>query len=185
MGKQCRAIPASQRIKEIEQGVIREIIETIRDPAETQRRAFDLVKFASEEILIIFPTAGAFYLQEHLGMMRLLKEAALERGVKIRLLVGRKGTVATEIEKLRRNLETMDIQPLETSLQTMLLVIVVDKRLSLAIELKDDREDAYEAIGLATYSNSDSTVLTYVSIFENLWIQRELRKGRRGTASQA
>jgi two-component system, OmpR family, sensor histidine kinase VicK len=178
------AIPARQRIKEIEQGIIREIIETIRDPPETQRRAFDLVKFASEEILIIFPSVRAFYIQKRLGLMKLLTEAALERGVKIRLLVGKDGLVMTEIEKLRRSLETIDIQPLETALQTMLLVIVVDNRLSLSIELRDDMEDLYDAIGLATYSNSESTVLTYSSIFENLWIQGELRKEKRGTASQ-
>ena len=178
------AIPARQRIKEIEQGIIREIIETIRDPVETERRAFDLVKFASEEILIIFPTVRAFYIQERLGLMKLLTEAALERRVKIRLLVGKDGLVTTEIEKLRRSLETIDIQPLETALQTMLLVIVVDKRLSLSIELREDVEDLYEAIGLTTYSNSESTVLTYASIFENLWIQRELRKEKRGTTSQ-
>jgi two-component system, OmpR family, sensor histidine kinase VicK len=178
------AIPARQRIKEIEQGIIREIIETIRDPPETQRRAFDLVKFASEEILIIFPSVRAFYIQKRLGLMKLLTEAALERGVKIRLLVGKDGLVMTEIEKLRRSLETIDIQPLETALQTMLLVIVVDNRLSLSIELRDDMEDLYDAIGLATYSNSESTVLTYSSIFENLWIQGELCKEKRGTASQ-
>jgi two-component system, OmpR family, sensor histidine kinase VicK len=39
----AEAIPAKQRIKEIEQGVIREIIETIRDPAEMKKRAFDLL----------------------------------------------------------------------------------------------------------------------------------------------
>ena len=178
------AIPARERIKEIEQGIIREIIETIRDPTETQGRAFDLVKFASEEILIIFPTVRAFYVQERLGLMKLLTEAALERGVKIRLLVGNDGLVMTEIEKLRRRLETIDIQPIETALQTMLLVIVVDKRLSLSIELRDDVEDLYDAIGLTTYSNSESTVLTYASIFENLWIQRELRKEKKGTASK-
>ena len=32
-----------------------------------------------------------------------------------------------------------------------------------------------EAIGLATHSNSESTVLTYISIFETLWTQAELR----------
>ena len=177
------AIPAKQRIKEIEHGVIREIIETIRDPAETLKRAFDLVKFASDEILIIFPTAKAFYIQEGLGLMKLLTEAARERGVRIRLLVGRDSLVPVEIEKLRRNWATMDIQPLQTDLQTMLLLIVVDKTLSLAIELKDNVEDLHDLhdtiIGLATYSNSESTVLTYASIFENQWIQRELRKGRR------
>ncbi|MFL6494038.1 MAG: hypothetical protein ACJ70N_04455 [Nitrososphaera sp.] len=63
--------------------------------------------------------------------------------------------VSTEIEKLRRNWEMMDIQPFETALQTMLLVIVVDNALSLVIELKDEveekeKEDLHEAIGLAT-----------------------------------
>ena len=177
------AIPARQRIKEIEQGIVREIIETIRDPTETQRRAFDLVKSASAEILIIFPTVRAFHIQERLGLMKLLTEAASKRGVMIRLLVGNDGLVMTEIEKLRRSLETIDIQPLETALQTMLLVIVVDNRLSLSIELRDDVEDLYDAIGLATYSNSESTVLTYASIFENLWIQRELRKEKKGNTS--
>jgi hypothetical protein len=50
----------------------------------------------------------------------------------------------------------------------------------LIIELKDDTaESSDEAIGLATYSNSDATVFSYISIFENLWIQTELHKRRR------
>ena len=119
-------------------------------------------------------------------MMKLLTEAARERGVRIRLLVGRDSPTQTEIEKLRRNWETIDIQPLKTALRTMLLVIVVDKALSLAIELKDNVEQhLHDTIGLATYSNSESTVSTYASIFENQWMQRELRKGTRGTVSRA
>jgi signal transduction histidine kinase len=42
-------------------------------------------------------------------------------------------------------------------------------------ELKDDtKDDSYEAVGMATYSNSKSVVLSYVSIFESLWKQSEL-----------
>ena len=33
------------------------------------------------------------------------------------------------------------------------------------------KHNSNEAIGLATYSNSESTVLSYASIFETLWIQ--------------
>ncbi len=36
------------------------------------------------------------------------------------------------------------------------------------------KKASYEAMGLATYSNSKSTVLSYVSIFETLWMQTEL-----------
>jgi two-component system, OmpR family, sensor histidine kinase VicK len=179
-------IPAKQRIKEIEKGATREIIETIRDPFETKKRAFDLLKVASDEILIILPTAKALQIHEHLRLTHLLIEAARKRGVRVRLLLGRDGPIQAEIEKLRRNWEMMDVQPLQAVVQTMLLVIVVDKALSLAIEIKDEgEEDLYDAIGLATYSNSESTVLTYSSIFENLWIQGELRKEKRKRASQA
>jgi hypothetical protein len=46
-------------------------------------------------------------------------------------------------------------------------------------ELKDDSRESFdEAIGLVTYSNSEATVFSYVSIFENLWIQIELHKGQ-------
>jgi signal transduction histidine kinase len=45
----------------------------------------------------------------------------------------------------------------------------------LVIEIRDDSKSRfYEAIGLSTYSNSKPGVLSYVSIFENLWIQTEL-----------
>jgi two-component system sensor histidine kinase VicK len=38
----------------------------------------------------------------------------------------------------------------------------------------DSKETSLEAIGLATYSNSKATVLSYASIFESLWNQTEL-----------
>ena len=45
------------------------------------------------------------------------------------------------------------------------------------VELKDDtKDDIKEAIGLATYLKYKSTVLSYVSIFDTLWKQSELRE---------
>jgi hypothetical protein len=45
----------------------------------------------------------------------------------------------------------------------------------VVVELKDDtKEDPYEAVGLATNSNSKSTILSYVTIFESFWRQAEL-----------
>jgi two-component system sensor histidine kinase VicK len=54
-------------------------------------------------------------------------------------------------------------------------IVVVDKKESLVFEKKDDsKENFIEAVGLATYSNSKPTVLSYVSIFESLWEQVQL-----------
>ncbi|MDF0680340.1 MAG: HAMP domain-containing sensor histidine kinase [Candidatus Nitrosocosmicus sp.] len=62
-------------------------------------------------------------------------------------------------------------------MQTKVSIVVIDKKYSLAVELKDDSKNTVaEAIGLVTYSNSKSTVLSYYSIFESLWKQTELYK---------
>jgi signal transduction histidine kinase/CheY-like chemotaxis protein len=51
----------------------------------------------------------------------------------------------------------------------------VDRKVSFVIELIDDTKATFEeSIGLATYSYSKSTALSYVSIFESLWKQTEL-----------
>jgi two-component system sensor histidine kinase VicK len=43
------------------------------------------------------------------------------------------------------------------------------------MELRDDSKTTFfEAIGLSTYSNSRAGVLSYVAIFENLWVQSDL-----------
>jgi two-component system, OmpR family, sensor histidine kinase VicK len=49
-----KAIPAKQRIKEIEKGAKREFVETIRDLSEIQKLSFDLIKSAEEEIFMLF-----------------------------------------------------------------------------------------------------------------------------------
>ena len=62
------------------------------------------------------------------------------------------------------------------------MTVIVDKELCLTAEVKDDdneHDSTIEVLGLATYSNSDSTVLSYASIFETLWIQAELKDKKR------
>ena len=71
--------------------------------------------------------------------------------------------------------ENIGIRYIQPHLQTKVTILIVDRKYSLAIELKDDtKQISTEAIGLATYSNSQSTVLSYASIFESLWTQTEL-----------
>src|SRR5215831_1238016 len=76
-----KAETANQRIREIEEGIKPNFIETIRDPYEVQKLAFELIKGARQEILVIFSTANAFQRQIKSGTVRFLKEASL-RGLK-------------------------------------------------------------------------------------------------------
>jgi two-component system, OmpR family, sensor histidine kinase VicK len=184
-----KAIPAKQRIKEVEEGAKREFVETIRDPSEIQKLGFDLIKASEEEILIIFSTANAFHRQIRGEVLKLLKEAAA-RGVKVRILVPMdKKIIRDEIAKQLQNLG-IDIRDNKKSMLAKVTTLVVDNALSLTVELKEDSketsEDEDEVIGLATHSNSDSIVLTYVSIFENMWMQQHRKKknGKEGRQEQ-
>lgn len=60
------------------------------------------------------------------------------------------------------------------------MLLIVDQSFSLAVELSEYSRDAKkesteeeDAMILASYSNSDSTVFAYASIFENLWMRAQ------------
>src|SRR5215218_5200181 len=146
--------------------------------------AFELVKSATYEILVIFSTANAFHRQERAGTMDLFKEAAAAEGrrVHIKILTPMDDIIKEKAQKFKEEQQQhqhhhhqIDIRNIEYPLQTKVTILLVDRKFSLTVELKDDtKETSYEAIGLATYSNSKPTVLSYVTIFDTLWKQVDL-----------
>ena len=69
----------------------------------------------------------------------------------------------------------IDIRHIKKVSETKATILIVDRKYSLVIELRDDNESTFEqAIGLSTYSTSRPGVLSYISIFESLWTQTEL-----------
>ena len=72
-----RATPADQKIKEIEEGDDLADIEVIRSSARVQDLYLNIVKAATKEILLIFPTTNAFIRQYKIGAVNLGKEAGL------------------------------------------------------------------------------------------------------------
>jgi two-component system sensor histidine kinase VicK len=174
-----KAIPAKQRIKEIEEGLKREFIETIRDPTEVQSIIPKLILSATEEIMLTFPTVKTFNRFQKEEMLDLLKSAATNNGIKIRILVDRDiEKQVKNIQQLIRECPNITVQHLNPSTKIQVITIIADRELSLVMELKNDsKESTNEALGLSTYSNSESTVLSYASIFETLWIQSEIAGG--------
>lgn len=171
-----KAIPVEQRIREIEEGIKPEVIETIREPKVIQERVFELIKSAREEILIIFSTSNAFRRQGKAGAAEFLIMTAKSKGVKVRILSPVDDYVRNIIDKVKGedNIK-IEIRNIEEPSQTKVSVLIVDRASSLSAELKNDsKETSLEAVGLATYSNSKPTVLSYASIFESLWDQTEL-----------
>jgi two-component system, OmpR family, sensor histidine kinase VicK len=74
----------------------------------------------------------------------------------------------------------LKIQHLESQQEfnvTTVTILVVDRKASLVIEKVDDSKESFiEAVGLSTYSTSEPTIMSYLSIFENFWNQLELYK---------
>jgi signal transduction histidine kinase len=175
-----KVIPTEQEIREIEKEESEKseniILQIIRDPAEVQKLGFELIRSAKEEISIIFSTANAFHRQIRVGGGQLLGEVTIaKRGLNIRILTPSDERIKELSSELKHHLKKIEVRHVEESLQSMVTVLIVDRKYSLSIEFKDDTKDSvYEAIGLATYSNSKSTVISYISIFESLWKQVDL-----------
>jgi two-component system, OmpR family, sensor histidine kinase VicK len=175
-----KVIPTEQEIREIEKEGSEKseniILQIIRDPDEVQKLGFELMRSAKEEISIIFSTANAFHRQIRVGGGQLLREVSrAKRGLNVRILTPPDERIKEVSSELKQELKKIEVRHVEESLQTKVIVLIVDRKYSLSIEFKDDTKDSvYEAIGLATYSNSKSTVISYISIFESLWKQVEL-----------
>src|SRR5215210_5343459 len=171
-----KAIPAEIRIREIEEGIKPEVIETIREPQVIQKRVFELLRSAKEEILIIFSTSNAFRRQKKAGALDLLIRTAKSKAVKVRILLPVDDYIKNAIDKIKSESKIgIEIRNIEEPLQTKVSVLIVDRASLLSAELKSDSKDtSLEAIGLAIYSNSKATVLSYTSIFESLWNQTYL-----------
>jgi two-component system sensor histidine kinase VicK len=178
------SIDAIDRINDIKEGVDLADIEVIPRSARTRLLYLELVKNAREEILFMFPSSNAFIRQEKMGAIPLAIEAAKKRAVKVRILVPYNEAVENrlklKIEELGRRPiynADIDVRYTEQTSGTMATILVVDRKVSLVMELRDDSKTTFdEAIGLSTYSNSKAGVLSYVAIFENLWVLTELYK---------
>ncbi len=171
-----QAVPAEQRIGELQDGITPQLIETIADPNRVQRLAMELIASSKNEILGMFSTSNAFKRQEQAGLTRLLTQTAKERDVQIRIMMPIDDAVKESIDRLKEEMqEKIEVRNIEPSLRTRISLMIADRRHSLSVEVRDDtKESSIEAMGLATYSNSKATVLSYASIFESLWNQAEL-----------
>ncbi|MGA8564618.1 MAG: HAMP domain-containing sensor histidine kinase, partial [Nitrososphaeraceae archaeon] len=170
-------IDAKSRIRDIEDGIETEGIEIIQNPTESLKIAYDIVKSARHEVLRIYPSVNALRRQIRAGAFRIFKEV-LEDGVKARILIPADEQQITELEsEITLVLPQLEIRSIDKSLQTSIGIIVVDRKKSLIIESRDDTKDNYyDAVGLAAYSNSRPIASSYASVFETLWKQAELYK---------
>jgi signal transduction histidine kinase len=166
---------AIDRIREIEKGVEPSDIEIIENPREAMKRAQQIIRLAKHEVLRIYPSLNTFRRHVRIGMIDLIQEV-LKNGAKVRILIpADEDQISQIVDEVVVESPQLEIRSIDKSLQTQMGVIVVDRKESLIVELRDDtKENYYDAAGLAAYSNSRPIALSYVSMFESLWKQGEL-----------
>jgi two-component system, OmpR family, sensor histidine kinase VicK len=188
-------IDANHRIKDIERGLEHYETKVIQNSERIQQLLVHLIKSAKQEILFILPTTNASYRQNKLGVIDLLLnktkiatiEAAAENSstndssssVKVRLLTPLSAIIESRLQKYTAKVHeknSFDYRSTDmTSPEIKATILIIDRKASLAIEVSDDLADNFvDAIGLATYSTSKPTVLSFISIFETLWMQTKL-----------
>ncbi|HEU4824516.1 MAG TPA: HAMP domain-containing sensor histidine kinase [Nitrososphaeraceae archaeon] len=196
-----------------------EVVSLIKDSIEVQKLIVQLIKSAQEDIALAVPTTATdiFFssqAQETSSyttsssfscsvFFQLIKDLALDnKKLNVRIVTNAKrlkkerGQDTQDIlSNLRQNedLPNIHVKYIEqdySSLNENMVILVVGRSASLAIELeeKDERQQegrgeleykrgsSYKMIKLATYSNNKSTVLSYISIFESLWKEIELNE---------
>jgi signal transduction histidine kinase len=155
---------------------IQDVIQIVEEPERIIKLGHDMIRSAKQEVLIMFSTANAFKRQISIGGPKLLQEVtSTKKDLAIRILTPADQETELASVALGAKFTNVDVRNMEVSLQSKVTVVVVDRELSLAVELKDDsKDDINEAVGSAVYSNCKSAAISYVAIFESLWKQVEL-----------
>jgi signal transduction histidine kinase len=167
-----KAEPLTQKLREIEEGIVPEFMESRNSPVDIQNKVFDLLNSAESEILVIMSTSKAFHRQTESGTFKLLKELGNTKPwIIIKILTPKDNEIERLITILNKpNFVVRCIEPL-----SKVSILVIDRKQSLVAETKDDTKQIIsEAVGFVTYSNSAPTVLSYVAIFDSIWKQTEI-----------
>ena len=173
-----KTIPTEEEINEINHELKKPDIRVINNPEEALKTADQLIKTAKNEILLLFSSANALFRRlikaDGLTTMRELIQAQKE--IKIRILTPFDEKISDLVNDLKK-FSNIEVKFLAEPLHLKVTIAVVDRSHSMAVELvNDDVDNSIDAMGLSTYSNSKSTVLYYVSIFESLWKQADIYK---------
>jgi two-component system, OmpR family, sensor histidine kinase VicK len=152
--------------------VLNTAIRVVSTPDRIRQQYLNLIKNASREILIVFPTINSIHRETSIGVMQELRNA-IKRGVRVRILSAEDDFIKGSLDDLRAC--GIVIRRIETPTENKFKMLIVDRSASLVVETKDDSKSLFqEAVGLATFSTSKATVLPYVTIFESFWREIDL-----------
>jgi two-component system sensor histidine kinase VicK len=167
-------VDARKRLDEIQRGLESSVVKIIENGHESMKVALDMVE-SGKEVLLMFSTPKAFIRQlDSEGLEKLKKVAGASPG-KVKILIPDDKGVRELTESLKDDLPSVEFRLMNETLKTKISILIVDRTKTMVFETKDDtKDDLYEALGIATYTESKPLAESYSTIFEGIWKQTEL-----------
>src|SRR5215469_9957683 len=167
-----KAIPAREKIREIERGIRRKFSDIIHDPQEIRKIVINQLVSARDEILLLFSTSNSFYRALDNGMLNL--EHVLN-DVNVKMLIQVEDNLEMNIiqKELRKSCRQIRVQYIPKPLQNKIVTVVVDQTSSIAIEIKDDAKKTFEEASRSELDKQNKVKQAYFQMFKGLKLKDE------------
>ena len=175
-----RAIPAEQRIKEIEEGAEAEFTKVITDSNRVTELIVEFAKSVKREAQMLLPDSNSMIMLDELGVWDYLIQAAKQKGADIRVLCYISDSNENADGIVRRISSHAPSIRIFSTPSSEAVLFIVDNEKFLRIEEKDTGAHTptpthiSDAISLAIWSNSKKGTASFKSIFDILWKQTDL-----------
>ena len=178
-----RAIPAKQRIREMEDATEPEFYEVISDHEKASQVLVDLAKSVKKEAFFLLPNDKSMVRIDRLGVIDYLIKAAQKDSIgSIRIICPISEVNSEIIKKVTENAPNIIILNGNNSPYGM---YIVDNQRAFRAELNEPEAETFsEAIGFSVYSTRRNTVDFFKSVFELLWNERKLNEDLKKAATE-
>jgi signal transduction histidine kinase len=166
-----KAIPAEQKIKELEEGVSEFEVITYQD--RVSQVLIDLAKSVKKEALFFLPNDKAMVRVDRLGVIDHIIDAS-QNGATIKIICPLSEENSKIVKRISERAPHIAILNGNKSLYGM---YIIDGERCFRAESKHPKAEKFpDAIGFSVYSNRRNTVDFFKSVFELLWNERKLNE---------
>ncbi len=162
-----KAIPAQNKIREIEEGLKSEYLEVISDHKKATDIYLDLARDIKKEALLLFANSKAIIRADRLGILDCLINASKSKAALVKIIspiTEENSQIIKQIYEKAPNIKILNGGSSHSGL------FIVDGKRFIRFQLKEPgAEEFSDAIGFVEYSNSKVGVYSAKSFFELLW----------------
>ena len=162
-----KAIPAEDKIREIEEGLKSEFLEVISNSKKATDIYIELAKSVKKEALILFAHSKAIIRADRLGILDYLIDACKNKGALVKIITPLTEENSQIVQQICDRAPSIKILNGGSSHSGL---FIVDNTTFIRFDLKDPKAEQFsEAIGFVEHSNSRVGVYSARSFFELLW----------------